>query len=561
MEDNMSKVLHIKVWPAKNNSLQFSVLPACLVLAIIFSVPAKAASQTDVNLNSTSWWLGCAVKQAADITDPNDKDDIYGHLGRAQALAGDVNGANVSASAISNLSKRVYVYIFAAKTFYKQGNQPGYNKSTEQAKLAALSENKIESQIFINGSMVSAYLDCNDVNGAKSYTESVKVDSEKQRAYRTIAAHLACKGNIENADAIVNDIIKESGKEGALLEIAETCVRGGNLAVAEQIAQRITRAEFKDRVYGKIGVAFAESGNLEKARAASVIISDPKQKSSVIAAIAKYQITAGDINLGEKTTQEITYRDNKIAVYTLIAEKQADTGKIDSAVATIEMMGKMIDDTPMAADKSKFGTFDDSFKKGAMETVYLRIANSLAKKGDINGYNRYVAKAIEGVKEMNDIPVWKGAVFVKIVESQLEAGDIEGAKTTVKEINDELNHSWALYNIVKTQLDKDDIAGAMATYREITSAMNKSFACGQIASALVKKGKMPEAKQILLTLGTSAIEAEAYRGTARVFVEMGYTKELANWLDEIPTPQAKVCACIGAVDGIMKTEKSKLSVN
>jgi hypothetical protein len=557
----MSKILYIKASPIKEKDPQFATLLACLVLVIIFSAPAKAVSQTDVNLNSPSWWLRCAVKQAADITDPNCKDDICGHLGRAQALAEDVDGANSSASLISNLFKRVSINTYAAKTFYKQGNISGYKKSMGQARSAALSEGRIESQLFINGNMISAYLDCNDANGAKSYAESVKNSSEAQRAYQAIAAYLACKGSTENTDAIVNGIIKESGKEGALLEIAETCVRGGNLAVAEQLAQRITRTEFKDRVYGKIGVAYAESGNIEKARAASVIISDPRLKSSVIAAIAKYQITAGDINLGEKTTQEITYRDDKIAVYTLIAEKQADAGKIESAVATIEMMGKMINETPMAADKSKFGTFDDSFKKGATETVYLRAANSLSKKGDIEGYNRYVAKAIKGVKEMNDTPVWKGAVFVKIVESQLEAGDIEGAKKTVKEINDEHNRSWALYNIVETQLDKGDIAGAMATYREITGTMNKSFACGQIASALVKKSKIPEAKQILLSLGTSSIESEAYRVTARAFVEMGYTKELANWLDEIPTPQAKVCACIGAVHGIMKPEKNKPSVN
>ena len=83
------------------------------------------------------------------------------------------------------------------------------------------------------------------------------------------------------------------------------------------------------------------------------IITNSTYKSSVIAAIAKYQIASGDIDLGKKTAGDITYRDHKIAVYTLIAEKQADAGKIDSAVATIEMMTKMINDTPMAADKSK----------------------------------------------------------------------------------------------------------------------------------------------------------------------------------------------------------------
>jgi hypothetical protein len=121
------------------------------------------------------------------------------------------------------------------------------------------------------------------------------------------------------------------------------------------------------------------------------MMTDPTLKSSVITAIAKYQITSGDIELGEKTANDITYRDHKIALYTLIAEKQADAGKIDSAVATVEMMAKMIGDTPMEPDKSKFGTFDDSFKKGVVETVYLCAAKASARKGDIENYNKYIA--------------------------------------------------------------------------------------------------------------------------------------------------------------------------
>lgn len=122
----------------------------------------------------------------------------------------------------------------------------------------------------------------------------------------------------------------------------------------------------------------------------------------------------------KKTAQDVTYRDHKIAVYTLMAEKQADAGDIDSAVTAIETMEKMIDDTPMTADKSKFGTFDDSFNRGAVETVYLRAANNLAGKGDLEGYNKYIAKAITGVKGINNVPIWKSMVFMKTSNHNLK---------------------------------------------------------------------------------------------------------------------------------------------
>ena len=536
-----------------------------LFFVTAFSAFADIAFKTDVpqdNYNSSAFWLQYAVRQAGTITDPNCKNDTYGRLGRAQALTGDVNGANLSASVISDLYKRVIIHTLAAKTFYKQGNISGYKKSMEQARSAAMNAENIGAQIFINGDMVSAYLDCNDVNGAWSYSKSIKVHSEKLRSYQTIAAHLARYGDIENADSIINEKIGESRKEGALLEIAETCVRSGNLTVAEKMAGRLNRTELKDRLNEKLGVAFAEIGNIEKAGVLEKVISDSKLSSSVIAAIAKYQINSGDINLGKKTADEITYRDYKIAVYTLIAEKQADTGNIDSAVATIETIEKIIDDAPMPADESKFGRFDDSFKKGVAETIYLHVANALAKRGDTDGYQKYIDKAVNGVKEINVVPpMWKGTGFIKIIDAQLKANDIAGAKKTVKEIDDEHNLSWGLFNIVQAQLEINDVDGAITTYRKIKDPMNKSFACGEIASALVKKGSIDKAKQILSDMGNSPKETEAYRRTAREFVETQHSKELADWLEKIPSPQAKVAACIGAVDDILKIEKNKNPAN
>ena len=543
------------------------VLLISLTLITFCSAIAETIPQTNAaidNFDSISYWVEYAVKQVDTITDPNCKNDVCGHLSRIQAKIGDVNGANASASAISNKQKRVYAHIAAAKTCYEHGDMSCYQKSIEQAKLAALSEKSMEACIFINSAMINAYLDCNDVNGAKFYTETLRDNPEAPKgyhdvemAYRGIAAYLAWNGNVKDANLIVNDNIKASGKDAALVEIAETCVRKNNIAIAEQFAERITSVNLKDRVYAKIGIALAESGDLKKAYTAAKIITDSTYKSSVIAAIAKHQIASGDIDLGEKTAEDITYRNHKIAVYTQIAEKQADAGKIDSAVAIIEMMTKMISDTPMSADKSKFGTFDDSFKKGLVETVYLSAAKASARAGDIANYNKYIAKATEGVKEINDVPIWKGTVFTRIVDAQLEAGDIEGAKKTANEIKEELNLSWALFNIVQAQLKKGDIEGAVATSMEITDTMNKSFACGEIASAFVKKGEIADAKKILLNMGNSSWEAQSYRRAAEAFVETGHAEDLANWLNEIPSPQARVYACIGAVDGIMKLAKNK----
>lgn len=546
---------------------QFVVLTTSLTLVTFFPAIAKTTPQTNATVSdfdSISWWLRYAVEQAGTITDPNCGDDVYGWLGRMQAIAGDIDGANASASAISNMQNRVYIHIAAAKTSYKKGNIAGYKTSIEQAKSTALSKRSVASAIFMNSNMITAYLDCNDVNGAKSYTETLRDNPESpkgyhdvQMAYRKIAGYFACNGNVKDANVIVNDNIKPLGKDNALVEIAETCVRKGKITVAEQFAEYITQVDNKNRVYEKLGVALAESGDIKKAYTLAEKVTDSTLKSSVIAAVAKYQITSGNIDLGKKTAKDITYRDHKIAIYKLIAEKQADAGKIDSAVATIEMMAKMIDDIPMDADKSKFGIFDDSFKKGLVETVYLCVAKTSAKTGDVENYNKYITKATEGVKEINEMPIWKGTIFTRIVDAQLEANDIEGAKKTIKEIKEEHNHSWALFNIVKTQLKKGDIEGAVTTSKEIMDTMNKSFACGEIASAFVKKGELAEAKKVLLHLGNSSREAEAYRRTATAFVETGYAEKLANWLDEMPSPQARVSACIGAVDGIMKHRKSR----
>lgn len=549
--------------------LRMVMLPVFLFFFFFLSATAEITPLTNTAIGDSNLkfnWLGYAVQQANAIIDPNCRDDVYNWLGRAQAKAGDIEGANASASAISNLQNRIYVHIATATTAYKNGNVSGYKTSMEQAKSAALLKRRVESAIFANSAMITAYLDCQDVDGAKSYAETLRDNPEApkgyhdvQLAYRAIATHLALNGNMEDADFIVDTHIQASGKDWALVEMAETCIREGNLGAAEQIAVRLTGPELKDRVKEKLGAAFAESGDTEKARSIAETISDLTRRSSVIAAIAKYQVKSGDIDLGEKTAMDITDRDHKIAVYTRIAEKRAELGEIDSAVETVEMMAKMIENAPRAPDVSKFGVFDDSFKRGAVQTVYLGAAKTSARNGDAESYNKFIAKAIEGVKEINDTPVWKDAVFIRIVDAQLEAGDIEGAKKTINEMKEEYNRSSGLYNIVIAQLKKGDIEGAVTTSKDIADTMNKSFAYGEIASAFVKRGELIEAQKVLLGLGNSSREAQAYHWTAMTFVEAGHMEELAKWLNDIPTPQARVYACIGAVNGIMKLADSKPS--
>ena len=535
------------------NIIGIMLLAFYLFLVIFTPTVAQASPKSNNNYDSISWWLDYAVKQVDTITAPDCKDAVYGHLGRAQALAGDVDGANASAAAISTLNTRIYIYNYAAKTFYSQGNMPGYKKSIEQAKSAALSVVHIEHQIFMNSNVIRTYLECKDVDGAKSFTASINNRSQKVQAYKKIAAYFACNNDIENTDAILEKIENPAAKETALVEITETCVRKENLPIAEQMAKRLDGSKYKSRVYAKLGIAFVKNGEIKKARATAEIITDPIHKSSVIAEVAKYHIISGDLKLGKKIAMDISYRDHKTSVYSLIAEKQVDAGEIDSTLLTIKTMVKMIKDIPMPADESKFGKFDDSFKKSAVEMVYLRVAMNLAKKNDIEGYNKYIAKAIASVKQIDIMPLWKGVLFVNIIVVQLEASDVNGAKQTAKEISNEMDFSYALYNIVNAQLENDDTVGAVATYREMTHASSKSSACGLIASAFIKKDDIAKAKQMLSSSGNSSREAMAYRDAAKVFVEMGKTKELANWLNEIPTPQARVLACLGAIDGIRAT--------
>ena len=227
---------------------QFVVFLASLSLVSFFSATAETMPQTNTavgDFDSIFWWLEYATQQADTITDPNWRDDVYGWLGRAQAMAGDIDGANASASAISNMQNRVYIHMAAAKTSYKKGNMSGYKTSMEQAKSAALSKRSVESAIFMNSNMITTYLDCNDVNGATSYTETLRDNPESpkgyhdvQMAYREIAAHFACNGNIKNADLVLNNNIKPSGKDNALVDIAEACVRKNNIAVAEHFTEK-----------------------------------------------------------------------------------------------------------------------------------------------------------------------------------------------------------------------------------------------------------------------------------------------------------------------------------
>ncbi len=129
---------------------------------------------------------------------------------------------------------------------------------------------------------------------------------------------------------------------------------------------------------------------------------------------------------------------------------------------------------------------------------------------------------------------------------------------TVKVPGITIDELWASLNKPAVSFIKSDIEGALTTSKEITDPMNKSFACGEIAAALVKNGDLSEAGKILLQIGNSSQEAEAYRQAGEAIIETGHAEELSNWLEEIPSPQARAYTCMGAVDGMMKLAENKL---
>jgi len=104
--------------------------------------------------------------------------------------------------------------------------------------------------------------------------------------------------------------------------------------------------------------------------------------------------------------------------------------EIEKAEALIVSLVKIIEDSPREPRVSKFGTFDDSLQIAMVKAGYMETAKLLKDAGDEAGAKGRVAKALAAAKAIKSPSIGKSLLARKLIHSQAELGDSDGARAS-----------------------------------------------------------------------------------------------------------------------------------
>lgn len=338
------------------------MLPIRLSLAVLLLVsvaiaadeagPAPAPARADI-----AYWLGHALREAADIAEPVRQAEAYAKaavvmardqevqgyrrtiqlaeqaLGRSpskpekspvddardlatgpvlQALArsGDVAGAVAMAEerAKENKYSRPRYYAAVARGQVEAGDLDG-------ALATAKALNEYDRRTALR-EIVSALAGRKDFAAARRVADMLPPrDSERRDAIRTIAAGLARAGEFDAALALSEQMPYPTGKQDIYRYVTDAHIKRDDFAAARATADRMPPGERlaaphpapdHARLQAYADIAWAQVGRKDYAGArATAAPLDPKRRAQVECWIAKAQVKAGDLAGAERTAGAI----------------------------------------------------------------------------------------------------------------------------------------------------------------------------------------------------------------------------------------------------------------
>lgn len=519
---------------------------------VIYAESDKPFDASSKEISSPLWWRQHASQEAQRIKDQKMRDVAFKDIARALGWSGDFKTVSQCIEKITNQEDKKRTYEVLAHDCHKAGNMSCYESNMQQVRLLSVNGK------YPNYSLIIDYLQYNDVKGAKSFTESIVNKQERNSAYYRIALHLAENGDLYAAEEIFTDKIPEYTDDSTLENVA-VAIAKKNYDKSMEIVSRISKAKEKDAALTKIAIIQAVKADFSSAWKIANQVKNQEQKSSIIAAIAAKQIKEGDFTGAETTIDKILLRDDKIGVFFSIAEEQIRNGSIDAALVRIKAIESLIAITPTPADKSKFGTFDDTAKLAQVRMLHSKIAGQLAKRGDMDGYSAHMKIAQQAMTSIKpEAGIMQAFMIMDVVKNQLDAGDLSGARATLTMPGiDDSAREMAADEIMRKQLALGDINGAMAT---IKTVKDRAYAYGAISAKLVESGKMTEAIKLLSTIDFKKEEIEVafmYEPAASYLGKAQKLPELIKWVAIAPTPEARVYVFLGAARGIEAAAKTQ----
>ena len=348
--------------------------------------------------------------------------------------------------------------------------------------------------------------------------ETAKITDEQRKleTYRAIALAAIYVGEMSEAKRYAELITDENYRSSIYLEISRTQARDGDITAARETVDMIVIDDQKSEAYSEIAGLLIESGDFEGATEMAALMIDDYNKSRAYRNIVRAQAGKGEIEPAMKTSELITDEEFRSYAYDDIIAAQAEAGDISAAARTL----LMVEDPSLEAYRNiAEAQIKAGDKAGAIETiglvsmdenrarVYSRMISSRIGDGDISGVREMLSLVTEETINSEGV---RFDLYEEIAREQAEAGDTEGAKSTLSMSKNEAFKTGAYLTILHKQLDGGDVSGAIETSSLMEEDDYKLSVYRDIAIAQAIAGDIAGAKKSAVQM--MALRSKLYEG-------------------------------------------------
>lgn len=532
----------------------------------MLSFSAAALAEAADESQSVAWWIEQALESFREIDDKSTLSEASSAIVYPLIRNGRLNDAEHAAKHVLNLQKRVYAQVAVAKQYLSQGDEAKYLALMHELELLVLQSDKKSPSNFLTSHLLRQYTESKHVAEAVAFAAQLPGGFQQSGAYQEIANGLAQRGALQAAYQLMDEHAPKKWSQGAAVGIAYEVARTGRIAETETAIMRLKEVKHRDATYRNLAKALAKvelpaegvtADQMELAKQNAEKIIDPVVRSQTLAGIVAKQVrTEQDEIVLESMLAAADTREQKQAVLQRLCEVFVQQKKVTEAEETILRMLKAIETAPREAAKSKFGIYGDTSEVARAKLLYASTAILLAEQGDPQASRQRLKWATLAYEEIPEAAfLVKVQTLPTLVRAYLQAGDQVGARQVVTKRVPQAKSAFQK-SILATLLIE---AGDFESARQLAGPLGADptgadptvgHALGRVASAFVQAGQFADGQQLLKTLDPTGSGQEAYRVVARGMVDGGQIAELKQWLPKMPSPAARVQACLGAINGL-----------
>lgn len=517
----------------------------------VFCARALAVA-TPEELRSFDWWVTSAQRYAERIKSNEDRSNIYYALAYVQIHAGDLAGAGVSAAEVTDTQKGVYIHTAVAGRYHQRNDVESCRNELQAARETATATEQAKSSNFVYSHLIRTYVALGMAEEAKRFAEQLPPWVHRDGGLILLAAGLAEQGRLEEALDVAKNDVSEKSRESAFIQLAQASAGRGLIEETHRVLELVRADEPPDQVRAKLVESLLKAGRTAEAAAEVEQIQSAEMKARANALVLEERAKGGQPEAIAAQLEQVTTRDETLALSRKLIEKLAHAGKIEEAEQAIEGMVTAIGATPRPEVRSAFGVYDDSVRIVETKALYLEVARELAKRGDLEGAKLRVAQATESILSLAPMTgLSKSMLVQRLVNTQIEIGDLEGARTMLKGIEDPFPRSMPAGMLAAAFAKSGDVRSALDLATMIEGSHGgKGTYHRQVLEALVERGEILATKQVLAGMVDPADQESAYRTVGRAMTKSGRGAELDKWLPEMPSNVARAAACMGAAEAI-----------